>query len=349
MLSMVNTERKNTKAYQLFSSWLDKKAFSTHYQPIVSLQKGSIYGYEALTRFPQNQIFSHPGELFSYASDVNHLYQLEKITRELAIQSVHQALKTTETLWINLSPEVVHDEGFSTGYTRSLLDYFGLRADQIVFEITERSAIRDYPAFKNALEHYRKQGFMIAIDDAGAGYSSLEAITELHPDFIKVDRSLIHNIDQSITRQYMLEALLQLTDKIGAEMIAEGVETQKELEWTTKLGVPYAQGYFLARPDYPIPRLNEQCLGLFQSDIDHYRVEFTFHEETTMKDLMNIVAQFEGRFDTSWVRMKISSFHSLVPFTEIVQFICNVENRPAIEWDEPVWEYFMGYRAQVDM
>jgi len=345
MLKMIETQRECSEAYRLFSKWLDKKTFSTHYQPIVSLQKGEVYGYESLTRFPKNSIFSHPGELFSYAGEVNHLYELEKITRELAIQSIHQSLKTTETLWINLSPEVVHDEGFTTGYTRSLLDLFGLRADQIVFEITERSAIRDFPSFKNVLEHYRQQGFLIAIDDAGAGYSSLEAITELHPDFIKVDRSLIHNIDSSITRQYMLEALLQLTEKIGAEMVAEGVETKEELEWITKLGVPYAQGYFLARPAYPVPTIESHCDELLGATKDEKCVDFIFDQNTTMRDLMSMIARFDGRFDGSWVKMKITSYISLVPLTEMVRFICDTEKRKDITCDEPVWECFLEYRG----
>ena len=338
--------QETSQAFALFQNWLKNRSFFIHYQPIISLKDGSTYGYEALTRFPDNDIFSHPGELFNFANSTNSLYDLEKVTRELAIQSISKDLYPHEKLWINLTPEVIYDEAFTTGYTRNLLNECGLKADQIVFEITERSAIEDFIAFKDVLQHYRKQGFLIAIDDAGAGYSSLEAITELQPDFIKIDRSLINGIHESFTRQYMLEALLQLSEKMRATVIAEGVELSEELECIGNLGVHYAQGFFLARPNFPVPIVNPGCLDVIQKIIPSNYADHTITENTTFFDLLQMISRFKGRFDTSWVKMDVPHVHSVIPLTEVIQFITHIQCRGSVPLNQPIWSNILEYRAQ---
>src|SRR5690606_10359376 len=103
--------------------------------------------------------------------------------------------------------------------------------------ITERSSIEDYPSVKKALQHYRSQGYRIAIDDVGAGYSSLQSIVELRPDYMKVDKSIIQNLHKDDVKEHILTTLQEVAGKIGAELIAEGIERQEELDKLVRMGI----------------------------------------------------------------------------------------------------------------
>jgi EAL domain-containing protein (putative c-di-GMP-specific phosphodiesterase class I) len=117
------------------------------------------------------------------------------------------------------------------------------------------------------LDHYREQGFQIAIDDAGAGYSSLQSISELMPDYIKVDRSLINGIDHNEVKSNMLEAFVIFAKKMNSKIIAEGIETEAELQRVNDLGIEYGQGFFIAEPSNSIPSITgaaKQCIGFLK-------------------------------------------------------------------------------------
>lgn len=234
-----------------FSSILINKELKIHYQPIVSLVHGKTFGFEALTRGPKESYFHSPEQLFQFAELEGFLYELEKITRELAIQEANNFIGDNQKIFINISSQVIYDSKFTPGYTLELLEKFNLNSKNVVFEITERNAIHDFVAFKQVLEHYRNQGFQIAIDDAGAGYSSLQAISELRPDYIKVDRSLITDIHNNKVKENLLETFVNISRKMNSKIIAEGIETIDELEKVTRLGVHFGQGYLLAKPNYP--------------------------------------------------------------------------------------------------
>lgn len=234
-----------------FCKILANKELKIHYQPIVSLSNGKTFGFEALTRGPKESYFHSPEQLFQFAELEGLLYELEKLTRELAIQEANNFIEDNQKIFINISSQVIYDSKFTPGYTLELLQKFNLTSQNVVFEITERNAINDFTAFKQVLEHYRKQGFQIAIDDAGAGYSSLQAISELRPDYIKVDRSLITDIHQNKIKENLLETFVNISSKMDSKIIAEGIETLEELEKVTRLGVHFGQGFFLARPSYP--------------------------------------------------------------------------------------------------
>jgi len=126
---------------------------------------------------PENSEFYSPVPLFSAAEEYGLLYPLENIARETAIRRFKE-LQLDTKLFINLSPQIINEPGFAKGQTRRLVKHLELQPCQIVFEITERSSIKGFSSFKKALEHYRQQGFLVAVDDAGAGYSSLQAIAE---------------------------------------------------------------------------------------------------------------------------------------------------------------------------
>ncbi|WP_052487082.1 bifunctional diguanylate cyclase/phosphodiesterase [Gordoniibacillus kamchatkensis] len=226
---------------------LQQQSIYSVYQPIVSLETGAVFGYEALTRGPQGSALQRPDLLFGFAENCGHLYTLDRLARERAIAGARLASRQ-QLLFINISSAIIYDPHFVPGQTMELLQRYGLEPHNVVFEITERSSIEDFRVAKKILEHYRKQGYRIAIDDAGAGYSSLQAIAELHPDFIKVDKSLIENIHQDKIKECILETFVTFAQKMNISLIAEGIERLDELTKLIRMGVQYAQGYLLAMP-----------------------------------------------------------------------------------------------------
>ena len=119
---------------------------------------------------------------------------------------------------------------------------------EIVIEITERQMVGDFPRLMEDIKQLREQGFRIAVDDAGAGYNSLRAVAELRPEFVKIDRDLVKNIDVAGERGALLKAVAQYAQSTGASVVAEGAETHEELSVLIELGIPYCQGYVLGKP-----------------------------------------------------------------------------------------------------
>lgn len=230
-----------------FLAILENEAIYTVYQPIVSFADGAVFGYEALTRGPKNTDFQSPLELFKFAEGEGLLYTLDRLARGKAIEGCAE-LRKEQRVFINIPAHVIHDPHFTPGRTLKLLKERGLSPHNVVFEITERSSIEDFSTAKKILQHYRSQGYQIAIDDAGAGYSSLQAIAELHPDFIKVDRSLITNIHKDKIKEHMLETFVAFAEKMNIRIIAEGIEQTDELYKLMQMGIHFGQGYLLARP-----------------------------------------------------------------------------------------------------
>ncbi|MDF2721997.1 MAG: hypothetical protein K0Q59_1672 [Paenibacillus sp.] len=245
-------EQHNRKSE--FLSILESQLLNAVYQPIVSLFDGNIYGYESLIRGPENSQFHSPLALFKYAEGEGMLHTLDRLAREKAISGCAQ-LRYDQRVFINIPSQVIHDPHFTPGQTLKLLEKQGLEPHNVVFEITERSSIDDFATAKQILQHYRSQGYQIAIDDAGAGYSSLQAIAELHPDFIKVDRSLIQYVHKDKIKEHMLEMFVVFADKMNIRIIAEGIENKDELHKLMQMGIHYGQGFLLARPNRKMEKI----------------------------------------------------------------------------------------------
>ncbi|MDQ6418385.1 EAL domain-containing protein [Paenibacillus sp. LHD-117] len=250
--SDINLERSIKR--RAFSRIVAERTLYPVYQPIVSLRGGEIFGYEALTRLKDRSLFDGPLDLFDFAEKEGQVYALDRVARGLAIDGCVK-LKEGQKLFINVMAQIMEDPGFSPGETISLLEQHRLSPHHVVFEITERSAIADYPAVKKALQHYRNQGYQIAIDDVGAGYSSLQSIVELNPDFLKVDRSIVQGIHQNEMKEHVMGTLIDIGGKMGVSLIAEGIESEEELRKLGEMGVHYAQGYLIGRPE-PFPKEN---------------------------------------------------------------------------------------------
>ncbi len=141
---------------------------------------------------------------------------------------------------------------------------YNLSPNQIVLELIEKEAVIDYNQFEKIIENYRQQGFRIAVDDAGTGYNSLKTLVYLKPEFIKIDKSLIRNINNQPAKQHLVELLLEFAVQSNTDVIVEGIETLTELSFLQNLDVQLGQGYALGKPT---PTLNNGYLPLTKSPI----------------------------------------------------------------------------------
>jgi EAL domain-containing protein (putative c-di-GMP-specific phosphodiesterase class I)/GGDEF domain-containing protein len=216
------------------------------YHPIIVTQTEEIYGYEALARGVNRELRS-PEVLFEVAEEANMVWELSRLLRKRAVEGMIHDLKDGQFLFLNIDPHDFDDPSFRS------LDPIELGIDdpsKVVLEITERTAIKDYPRFQEYLAAFREQGFRFAVDDAGSGYAGLGSIANLAPDYIKLDISLISNIDTNFLKQNLVETMVNFADGQGALVIAEGVERKEEFEMIKELGVHYTQGFLFHRPRY---------------------------------------------------------------------------------------------------
>ncbi len=216
-------------------------------QPIMDLHSGEIFGWEILSRGPKDTPYYRPLELFDFAHQADLLCALElmvvkKAFREIAERAIREQVFLNVTS-VSLGQSKFYDD---------LVSYINANAhfnpQQIIFEITERYSIRDFREMANMMAKYRKLGFRFAIDDAGAGFASLQSISELIPDMIKIDRSIIQDIDRGKVKESMLKAVMQFADDIECLVIAEGIERQEEAEVLYRHSVTKVQGYYYAKP-----------------------------------------------------------------------------------------------------
>jgi PAS domain S-box-containing protein len=218
------------------SNILKRHAFRPVFQPIVDIFLDKVVGYEALTRFTDG---SNPETLFAEAKEVHLGIELETATLKAAL-GASMALPPNVWLNINASPELILDDG----QLRFLIS--GIRRPLVV-EVTEHTAIADYPEFRTAMAALGP-GTRLAVDDAGAGFAGLRHIFELRPAFLKLDRWLVAGVESDKARQAMIAGLRHFAGQTGCLLIAEGIETQPEIEALRSLDVHLGQGYALGRP-----------------------------------------------------------------------------------------------------
>ena len=223
------------------------------FQPIVCLSERRILGYEALSRGPSNGALHSPLNLFAVARHAGRLSELELLCRKNACLRFSQQ-KLAGKLFLNVSPESLLEPRHQPGRTLQLLQSLGIPPSQVVIELTEQSPTHDFALLDTALHHYRAMGFSIALDDLGAGYSSLRLWSELRPDYVKIDRHFIDGIHLDAVKREFVGSILKMAKASRAEVIAEGIELPEELAVLAEMGVDLLQGYLLCRPQEQPPR-----------------------------------------------------------------------------------------------
>lgn len=237
---------------------------STVYQPIVDLNTGDIFAYEALTRGPKGTLMESPATLFAIADEVDLTVELDRACFRGALRSA-MTLEPVHRLFVNLLPMSFYDSAFIEIEVGNLLMAAGLTPANIVFEITERLAIENFASFKRALAAYTAMGFGVAIDDVGTRHSNLETVMSLRPHFIKISDVLVRGIARSTVKREMLRSLRHIAETIDAVMIAEGIEHLEDVMALRDLGLRYGQGYYMARPGPPFPVLRDEIRAELRS------------------------------------------------------------------------------------
>ncbi|MDO8525649.1 MAG: EAL domain-containing response regulator [Candidatus Omnitrophota bacterium] len=236
-------EDKNKKVLEL-KNIIDNKNAQTLFQPIVDLSTKAPIGYEALVRGPQGSSLENPADLFAFAAEANMLFELDIMCRKMSVNKA-AFLKKEELLFLNTDPGLINTDHFKKF---EFLDGVDITPDRICLEITERTFVKNFRALEAGLKEARSKGVKIAIDDVGEGYSSLNAIAELKPEFLKVDIALVRGMDKDSVKTNLVRLIAYLAKSIDSRVIAEGVETEDEYEKLLSIGVEYAQGYFFTRP-----------------------------------------------------------------------------------------------------
>jgi EAL domain-containing protein (putative c-di-GMP-specific phosphodiesterase class I)/CheY-like chemotaxis protein len=222
---------------------IEGPALEIVFQPIVELFRGRVAGLEALARFRSTPRHRSPEAWFAEAASVGLLVELELAAIEVAMIEIDRIPDGT-FLSVNLSPDTLCSE--------DLPPLLGDRADRVVLEMTEGSPLRDHDEVLKHLRPLRERGARLAIDDVGAGYAGLARVVLLSPDLIKLDRTVVAGVATDPFRRSLIQRLVSFSDDVGIGVIAEGIETQADLEELRMLSVPFGQGFHLGRPG-PMP------------------------------------------------------------------------------------------------
>jgi EAL domain-containing protein (putative c-di-GMP-specific phosphodiesterase class I) len=230
--------------YSRLQKVIDSTLFEVHYQPIFNVALGKVVGYEALTRFNAEPKRS-PDKWFNEAIEVGLDAELELATMKLALRGLDH-FSADIYVSINVSPSTI-----LLGVLGEALQ--GHDLSRIVLEVTEHASVSDYEEVAYQLHPFREQGLRLAVDDAGAGYASFKHILKLKPDVIKLDKSLIDQIDTDQGCYALAAALVRFGEEMSSKIVAEGVETESQLKALRELKVNKVQGHLLGRPE-PLPK-----------------------------------------------------------------------------------------------
>ncbi len=241
------------------TKWID--AVSTMdfaFQPIVNIHTGACYGYEALLRGCENAGFPSIGSVFDHAFLEGRLHRVDLMLRIKAVEkfmnlSWHPRMK----LFYNLDNRVFTAEDYRSGDTLKVLSRFNLSSENICFEISEKHRLEPTGRIFNILTRCRNQGYRIAVDDCGAGFSGFQMLYHTEPDYIKIDRFFIQDITNDPKKKLLVGSLVNIAHLMGSIVIAEGVESVEEFHSCRDIGCDLVQGYLVQRPQTDTGELKE--------------------------------------------------------------------------------------------
>ncbi|WP_106475561.1 EAL domain-containing protein [Phytohalomonas tamaricis] len=217
--------------------------FTMAFQPIVNLNTRTLHAYEALVRGVNGE--SAHSIISQVTADL--LYRFDQACRIKALD-LAEKLGMTTSLSINFLPNAVYEPRSCIHATLKLAKELGWPTERLIFEITEVEQVRDRQHLRRIVDAYREMGFFVALDDFGSGYSNLDMLIDLTPQYLKLDRDLVHDVVHDVRRQILIETTIALADRLDMNLIAEGVETQEEAQWLYERGIYLHQGFYYARP-----------------------------------------------------------------------------------------------------
>jgi len=223
-----------------------EQRIDTLFQPIFDITGTGVFAYEALSRGPVDSPLHQPDIMFETAYEHQMMAELDYICRRKAVENF-VARNMPGKLSLNICPSAIVDPGFRSGHTLDILQEAGLSSDRVILELTEHKQT-DISRLKSAVNYYKAMGFSIALDDLGAGYSNLRLLAELQPEFLKLDKYFVSGINHDRVEGKFVKLIVDLANRVGCQVIAEGIETADDLRFVQAMGVGYGQGYLLGRP-----------------------------------------------------------------------------------------------------
>lgn len=243
---------------------IDQQLISTLLQPIVDCQERSVLGYEVLSRGPSDSPLHAAPALFQAGEQCDQVISLERACLKQAGHTCNR-YGVSRLIFVNMSPELLLPSSFSEDSLQALLTMNDLKPDQIVIELSERYPVDNSEVLKARLIALKKTGFRVAIDDLGTGYSGLKRWSEIQPDFVKIDRHFIRDVDRDLVKKEFVRSVINLCERLGCRLIAEGVETLAELTLLRSMGIHLIQGFLFGRPN-PFPAADLSALGEGEGD-----------------------------------------------------------------------------------
>lgn len=247
------TQVVQTKTLDFFFSL--RRLHRVEFQPIVELATGDLHEYECLFRPDMPMLPQSIGAIVQAAIDTDRSIELDRFliaailerARALVEQRREAGLRPLR-IAVNITPASLLDQHFEARALTAMVRAAGLEPAQVTLECTEQQAVLDVVPLKRAVKALRRAGFGFAVDDAGAGYASFTLIAALRPSVIKIDRDIVAGIARDDAKQALVEAFVSFGRRIGARLLAEGIERRADLAMTTALGVDLGQGHLLGRP-----------------------------------------------------------------------------------------------------
>ncbi|MFP5112785.1 EAL domain-containing protein [Bacillaceae bacterium C204] len=226
---------------------ISKKDIKILAQPIIDVATKEVWALEMLTRGPFGTVLESPLSLFSVARQTGMLYELEMLVLEKVLRQIKET-RCWKNIFVNCTPLTLGNIRFTRDIKKLMQQYASISPQQITIEITENDSIDGLKNFIYNIKMLRLMGYKIAMDDTGSGYSSLSIISDIMPDIIKIDRSVISNIDKNTVKESMLQGLMLIAREAGSLVVAEGIENEDEASVLRRNNVDLAQGFFYARP-----------------------------------------------------------------------------------------------------
>ncbi len=248
------------KDYDLSPIWKDRfKVLDVAFQPILNIQSGTTFAVEALLRNVQKAGFQSIFDFFDALYNDGILYKFDIFLRQKAIEKFVQIPFSDKIkLFYNLDNRLLEMDNFEQGNTKKILKKFGMKKESICFEISERHELRNSSSFENLIDHYQNENYHIAIDDFGVGYAGYKLLYDTTPNYIKIDRFFLQDIQKIYKKRVLVQNIVHLAAQLGINVIAEGVETKKDLLLCKEIGCHYVQGYFVQKPTTDVSKLQSQ-------------------------------------------------------------------------------------------
>jgi diguanylate cyclase (GGDEF)-like protein len=226
------------------------------FQPIVNIHTGVVFGFEALLRGQDRFGFDSVPMLFEYAFARGMLHRLDLILREIAFAKfMRLSPEGSSHLFFNIDPRLLESGDYAAGRGLPILSRHNLSPTRVCLELTEDEKVVHNSNTLGILRRYRSQGYRLAIDDFGSGYSGLRHLYESQPDFVKIDRFFISGMATDHKRKLFVSNIVNLAHVLGLQVVAEGVEDESELRACREIGCDLVQGYFVDRPQQDMDKL----------------------------------------------------------------------------------------------